>query len=90
MSLADRVVNLLRPVRFRGKGRLFNPLIPKQGARRASVFGSRLDLDLSDLIQRQVYLGIYEREETRQVLHYLQPIPYVNTLLPLKWLIMMV
>jgi len=73
MSIADRVVNWLRPVRFRGKGRLVNPLIPKEGVRRATVFGSRLELDLSDLIQRLVYLGVYEREETNQVLRYLRP-----------------
>src|SRR6266404_9331850 len=73
MCLADRVVNWLRPLRFRGKGRLVSPLIAKEGVRRATVFGSRLELDLSDLIQRQVYLGVYEREETNQVMRYLRP-----------------
>ncbi len=73
MSLADAVVNWLRPYRFRGKGRLFGRFIPTQGVRHAVVFGGRLELDLSDLIQRQVYLGVYEREETNLVLGYLQP-----------------
>jgi FkbM family methyltransferase len=73
MPLADHLVNWLRPLRFRGKGRLFNSFIPKEGTRHAIVFGSRLQLDLSDLIQRQVYLGVYERGETSQVLSYLKP-----------------
>jgi FkbM family methyltransferase len=73
MGLADHVVDWLRPLRFRGKGRLFNRLIAKEGTRSATVFGSRVELDLSDLIQRQVYLGVYEREETNRVLSYLRP-----------------
>jgi FkbM family methyltransferase len=73
MSLADRVANWLRPLRFRGKGRLLDPLIARGGVRTATVFGSQMELDLGDLIQRQVYLGVYEREETNHVLRFLRP-----------------
>jgi hypothetical protein len=73
MSLAECVVDWLRPLRFRGKGRLLSPLVARKGVRRATVFGSQVELDLSDLIQRLVYLGVYEREETNQVLRYLRP-----------------
>ncbi len=34
------------------------------GARTARVHGARMELDLSDLIQRNMYLGCYERTET--------------------------
>jgi FkbM family methyltransferase len=40
--------------------------------RAARVFGTRVDLDLADYVQRMMYLGCFEREETRLVLHYLQ------------------
>lgn len=64
---------LVRPWQFRGKFRLLGPLVPKAGTRRASVFGANLDLDLSDAMQRLIYLGAYEREETIAVRKALKP-----------------
>ena len=61
--MLDWLIALQRPFAYR-KRRLIDPLVPKTGVRRATVYGTSFDLDLSDLIQRNVYLGCYERDET--------------------------
>lgn len=48
-------------------------LVPRVGSRDSRVFGYRMTLDLSDLLQRMIYLGIYEREETEIALRRLKP-----------------
>lgn len=65
-------IDLLRPIQFRGKARLLNPFVPKRGDRVANVFGAKMRLDLSEHIQRYIYMGAYEREETVAVKHYLR------------------
>ena len=60
-------------LRFRGKGRLLSPLVPRNGTRAAHVFGTRIDLDLSDPIHREMYLGSFERGETARVRSALRP-----------------
>ena len=67
------IVNAARSLRFRGKYRVFTRLAPRQGIVTADVFGSQFRLDLSDWIQRGIYLGTYERNETALVLGYLKP-----------------
>lgn len=49
---------------FRGKAAFMNALAPRRGVRTASVFGLPMVLDLSDMIQRWVFLGCYEQRET--------------------------
>lgn len=71
--LRDRVIDLLRPFQFRGKARALGPLVPRSGEREAWVHGCRMRLDLSDHIQRHVYLGAFERHETRFVRGWLRP-----------------
>src|SRR3954453_6323025 len=61
----ETLLRVLRPVPFRGKYRLLHRLVPRTGTRTAEVFGARMELDLSDWIQRNIYLGSYERQETR-------------------------
>lgn len=63
----------LRPLRVRGKFRFLSPLLASTGTRKATVFGSKMSLDISDHIQRGVYLGSYEFNETRWVRTLLQP-----------------
>jgi FkbM family methyltransferase len=46
---------------------VFSRFAPRSGERTAKVFGYRVRLDLSDTIQRQIYLGVYEPRETRTV-----------------------
>lgn len=71
--LRDRIVDGLRPLRFRGKARLLSPLVPRRGVREAWVHGCRMRLDLADHIQRHVYMGTFERRETSFALRWLRP-----------------
>ena len=69
----DRLIRALWNVRFRGKVRLLSRLVPRTGIRSAHVFGTRLELDLADYVQRMMYLGCFEREETATVIRHLRP-----------------
>ena len=71
--LTDSLISAMRPIWFRGKGRLLGALAPRRGERTATVFGARIDLDLSDLVQREVYLGVFEPRETRWARSRLRP-----------------
>src|SRR3954447_26673696 len=66
-------IDVLRPYQFRGKTRLLSPFVPRMGIREAQVFGYKMSLDLGDLIQRNIYLGTYERHETQCVVKLLKP-----------------
>ena len=69
----DRFIAAFRPLRFRGKYRLLTPFAPKRGSLSARVFGYRMELDVSDWIQRNMYLGSYEQGETSRILGHLRP-----------------
>lgn len=69
----DLLIDWLRPVPFRGKARLLKPFVPMSGERDAEVFGYRVRLDLRDFIQRMIWLGDYERRDTRRVAQLLRP-----------------
>src|SRR4029079_6897726 len=71
--LVDPLISLLRPIWFRGKLRLLDPRTAKTGQRTAKVFGCKMNLDLSDLIQRRIYLGCYEPAETAFFRKILRP-----------------
>lgn len=73
MRLAEALIDQSRPWQFRGKGRLLDPFVPRSGVRQARVHGYQMELDLSEHIQRTVYLGAYERHETRLVSRLLRP-----------------
>jgi len=64
-DLLSHAIDVLRPYQFRGKYRLLSPFAPANGTRHVRIFGSEMDLDLGDWSQRNIYLGSYEREETR-------------------------
>jgi len=49
---------------FRGKGRLQQQVLPTTGLVRARIFGLPVELDLSDVIQRDISGGMYEPYET--------------------------
>jgi FkbM family methyltransferase len=66
-------LNALRPIHFRGKARLLNAVSPTAGIRHSRVFGSVFELDLADFIQRRIYLGTFEPEDTRLVQKCLRP-----------------
>jgi FkbM family methyltransferase len=65
--MEGRIVRWLWTVRVRGKGRILGGLVPASGRRRGRVFGFPMTLDLADYMQRMIYLGAYEREETALV-----------------------
>src|SRR5580658_7871803 len=65
--LVDLIVTQLRPFQFRGKGTLAELALPRIGERDALVFGSRFSLDLADFIQRHMYAGSFERDESKVV-----------------------
>lgn len=58
---------------FRGKIRVLNALVPQKGIKNAKIFGLPMALDLSDYIQRLVFLGYYERRETALIRELLRP-----------------
>ena len=45
-TAVDRLIEASRGYRFRGKFRLFDPFVPHEGEKRASVFGYEMSLDL--------------------------------------------
>lgn len=69
----DWLIKALWGWRFRGKVRLLTRLAPASGTRTGRVFGARVPLDLSDYVQRMMYLGCFEREETALLRRYLRP-----------------
>jgi FkbM family methyltransferase len=59
--MIDAVASIARQLPyFRGKAKLIDTLVPRGGTRRASVFGFQMTLDLSERIQRQIWLGCYD------------------------------
>src|SRR5262249_46342421 len=73
MTVLDSAVRVLEPLNFRGKARLLHSLCPKEGERQRQIFNSRVELDLSDYIQRSMYLGVYEPAESKAIRAYLKP-----------------
>lgn len=72
--LQHSLASLLRNTpHFRGKPRLATRLLPHNGTRAATVFGLNVELDLADVIQRDIYSGLYEPFETRWVKSFLGP-----------------
>ena len=70
--LMEFVIDRLRPLSFKGKARLLAPLCPQTGRRLADVFGYAMELDMAEYFQRYVYLGAYERRESKIVAGHLR------------------
>lgn len=71
---AGALANVMRSLpHFRGKARLQQWLLPSIGVRRASVFGYDMELDLTDVIQRDMYAGMYEPFEAGYLKRFLRP-----------------
>ncbi len=68
-----KVIDFLRPVSFRGKPRITSPLIPESGIVTARVFGAEMQLDLSNYIDRMIYLGCFEPLNTYRFRSLLSP-----------------
>src|ERR1700756_2681440 len=72
-AVCDRLVSTLRPFTFRGKLRLLQTIVRYRDVQSFDLFGCRVDLDLTDHIQRNIYFGTYECTETELVKTYLRP-----------------
>ena len=66
-------MRVLRPLPIRGKARVLGKFLPWKGERVANIFGCRMRLDLADHGQRWIYIGNFEREETRWAKKWLSP-----------------
>ncbi len=73
VTTVTKVIDFLRPVSFRGKPRVTSPLIPESGIVTARVFGAEMQLDLSNYIDRMIYLGCYEPLNTYRFRSLLSP-----------------
>ncbi len=62
-----------RRLRFRGKHRLLSRWLPAQGRRTARVFDYELELDLSNHVDRLIYLGCYEPANSHRFERLLEP-----------------
>ena len=58
---------------FRGRQRVLNAITPRVGTRVVKVHGTPIRLSLSEYIDRNVYMGSYEPEETAIVRRLLRP-----------------
>ena len=72
-GLSDRLVELARAMRFRGKVRLATRFTPCKGLMLARVFGQELELDLSNFVDRMIYMGCYEPLNTHRFKRLLRP-----------------
>lgn len=57
---------------FRGRYRILNTLLPNGGMQPAAIYGARMQLDLADYVQRNIYMGSFEVEETQWVKNLLR------------------
>jgi len=62
----------LSPFRFRGKGRILSTLCPRAGRIRIALFGYEFWCDLSENIQRNIFLFGYDHEAERFIRSKLQ------------------
>src|SRR6187455_3401205 len=72
--MLERVVSALRPLTVRGKGFVFDRVMPHAGLRHARVAGSyAMSLDLANAIHRQIYMGCFANAMTRWAKALLHP-----------------
>lgn len=65
IALTKTVKGLLTPFRFRGKGRILSALCPRTGQVPVTLFGYDFRCDLSETIQRSIFLFGYDDEAER-------------------------
>ena len=64
---------MIFPIPFRGKIRIKSPWVAHSGVRKCSLFGYRTSLDLSNHVDRTIYLGCYEPLNTWRFRKLLAP-----------------
>ena len=71
--MIDFLIHQFRGIQFPGKVRITTKITPSTGIKTAKIFEWNYDLDLSDHIQRMMYMGTFEREESSIVRRFLKP-----------------
>jgi FkbM family methyltransferase len=73
IALARTLKTLLSRVKFRGKGRILTTICPKQGELTIPLFGYDFACDLSEGIQRHIFLFNYDEHAEQFIRTHLQP-----------------
>jgi FkbM family methyltransferase len=73
IALTKAIKFLLSPFRFRGKGRILSAICPRVGRVRIALFGYEFWCDLSESIQRSIFLFGYDDDARRFIRDKLQP-----------------
>src|ERR1017187_6491437 len=72
--VTESVLSLFRRTPFfRGKGRIASAITPRRGTVSGRLYGAHMRFDLSDLIQRAMYAGIYDPHESAELRSVLRP-----------------
>jgi FkbM family methyltransferase len=72
-GVGRKIVTLARAINFRGKVRLATHLTPRHGLLQTKVFGAEVELDLSNFLDRMIYMGCYEPLNTYRFKKILRP-----------------
>lgn len=70
---ARTIVRGLRGLQFRGKVRVLDRLVGRRGIVCERIFGSWIELDLSEFVQRWIFYGVYGIEELGWLKAILRP-----------------
>ncbi|MGO9449517.1 MAG: FkbM family methyltransferase [Candidatus Binataceae bacterium] len=71
--ISEKITDLLRDRKFRGKLRLLEAITPPTGLRSCIIFGCKMTLDLSEYNQRRTYLGCHEEAQIQMLRRWLRP-----------------
>ncbi len=72
--MIESLIQAFRSVPVRGKGRLFDRFVPREGTRTVRICGDRsMTLDLGNAIQRMIYLGAFSPHIAQVVRSLLAP-----------------
>ncbi|MGO9604276.1 MAG: FkbM family methyltransferase [Candidatus Binataceae bacterium] len=71
--ISEKITDLLREHKFRGKLRLLEAITPLTGQRSCTIFGSKMSLDLGEYNQRRSYFGCHEEAEIQMLHRWLRP-----------------
>ena len=80
--MRDFLIDQVREFNFPRKAGLLHLLCPRVGEKEIDLYGYKITLDLSDYIQRSVYLNVFEPYESTLIKNYLKPGIIKNYLKP--------
>ncbi|MDK2460227.1 FkbM family methyltransferase [Aphanizomenon sp. PH219] len=73
MKMKDILIEWVRQFNFPRKAGLLHLICPRVGEKEIDLCGYKITLDLSDYIQRSVYLNVFEPYESNLIKNYLKP-----------------